>query len=243
MSDTSGSADDTASRLACQRVVRSLMDKHEWTLLGEADLVALAWDSIPAGISASKLERLVIHQYTIALYEACQQTEDSERREQGYRELFRFLFRAAYNRWPDIAESVTQRALVLVYEQIERCQSPGTFGAFALNKLRQACKDEIRDRGKELSWEEVGHGEGEEDRTAHPSGLDQQEYLRVLIDAITRLPDKRQQQVILLKFLGGLSDETISTRLGVSVGNVRVLRHRGLAQLRKDERLRHYFEG
>jgi len=242
VNDTSDPSCSTTSRLACRRVVQTLTGNYGWVLLCEDDLVALVLESAPVEASPSELERLTIHQYTIILYEACRQAQNRDRREQGYRELFRFLFRAACNRWPDLAEIVTQRALVLVYEQIDRCQNKGTFGAFALNKLRQAFKDVMRDRGKESAWAEIGIAGGVDEWATDQMQLDQEESLRVLIDAIRHLPEKRQQKVILLRFFGGVSDEAIGARLGITVSNVRVLRHRGLKQLKKDEQLRRYFE-
>ncbi len=241
MRDDSGHTVDIASRRVCQRIVRNLIEKYDWALLQEDDLVELVLGSIQSEASPAEVERLAKHRYTITLYEACWQTEDMERRERGYSELFHFLFRAAYNRWSDLAEDATQRALVLVYEQIGRCRSPGTFLAFALNKLRHAFQQEQRARGIELSLEEIGWSSPMRDRAAPPSRLEQQECCQVLLNGIKRLPKKLEQKAILLKFFGGLSDAEIGERLGITVGYVRVLRHRGIARLRKDERLRDYF--
>jgi RNA polymerase sigma factor (sigma-70 family) len=220
-----------------------LIKKHDWALLQEEDLVELVLSSIESEVSPAEVKRLTKHRYTVALYEACRQTEDLDRRERGYHELHRFLFRAAYNRWPELAEDATQRALLLVYEQIDRCRSPGTFLAFALGKLRHAFKQEQRARGRELFWEELAQRGTERNRTRPSSRLDQQERYEVLLDAIRRLPNDLEQKAILLKFFGGLSDAEIGERLGIMVGYVRVLRHRGIARLRKDKRLRGYFKG
>ena len=178
----------------------------------------------------------------VALHEACHKVEDEARCERGYLELHRFLFRVACSRWPDMARIVTQRALVLVFEQIGRCQSPDTFGAFALNKLRQAFKDELRYRGKDAPRKKTNHVGTQGAWSTLQSQLANQESLRELIAAIRRLDRRRQQQVILFKFLGGLSDDAIANRLDIEVGNVRVIRCRGLKQLREDEQLKHYFE-
>jgi len=227
-------------RKICRRTVRTLVEKYDWALLREDDLVELVLGSVQSTVAPAEIERLVRHQYTIVLYEACRQVEDLDRCERGYQELFRFLFRAAYNRWPELAEDATQRALVLVYEQIDRCRSPGTFLAFALNKLRHAFQQEQRARGREIPWDEKGRDSQERSSVAPSSELDQRERLQVVLDAIRRLNDERQRQAILLKFFGGLSDEAIGARLEITTGYVRVLRHRGIAQLREDEWLREY---
>lgn len=243
MRDDADHTDDTAFHLVCRRIVRALIEKYVWALLSEDELVELVLSSIQSEISPAKVERLAKHHYTIAMYGACRQAEDLGRREQGYHELFRYLFRVAYNRWPELAEDATQRALVLVYEQINRCRNPGTFLAFALGKLRHAFKQERQARGIELSLEEMGQNITEEDRTAPSSHLDQEELCQVLLDAIKRLPKDHERKAIFLKFFGGLSDAKIGERLEITEGYVRVLRHRGIKRLRKDKRLRDYFKG
>lgn len=186
--------------------------------------------SVGNAAPAGELRRAALYHYTLVLYKACRQTEDRELREQAYGELFRYLYRAAHNRWPDLAEDVTQRALVLVYEQIERCRQPGAFLAFALYKLRHAWQQERPATGM------VGLEDGPDpvqDRTEPDRGR----QIRALVSAIRRLPDERRRLAIFLKFFGGLTDEEIAARLGVTPGHVRVLRHRGLAELRGDRQL------
>lgn len=239
-------SDEVTFRLACQRVVGGLIEKYAWVWPQEADLVGRILDSIQLEVSPVVLERLA---YSVALYETCRQAQDPARREGGYAELAHFLSRAAYNRWPDLAEDATQRALLLVYQQLDRCQSPATFLAFALNKLRQAFKEEQRARDKkvgELSLngslaEEIGQANPTKNEATFPLELNREECLSALVKAIARLPNSRQQKAILWKFFGGLSDHEIAARLEVTAANVRKLRHDGLARLRQDEGLRNRF--
>jgi RNA polymerase sigma factor (sigma-70 family) len=242
MRDDSGHIADTALCLDCRRIVRDLIRKYEWALLSEDELVGLVLGSIESGVSPSEVKRLARHHYTIATYEACRQAKDSDRHEQGYRELFRYLFRAAYNRWPELAEDATQRALILVYEQIDRCRNPGTFLAFALGKLRHAFKQEQRARGKEVPLKETGRSSSGRGRAEARTHLDHQERCQVLLDAVKRLPNDLERKPILLKFIGGLSDAEIGERLGITANYARVLRHRGIRRLRQDKRLKDYFE-
>jgi RNA polymerase sigma factor (sigma-70 family) len=72
--------------------------------------------------------------------------------------------------------------------------------------------------------------------------LEQAESLQILIAAIRRLPDKRQQRIILLKFFAGLSDKEIAVRLDLTPNNVRVTRFRALIRLREDNDLKNYFK-
>lgn len=247
-------------RLICQRVVHSLCERFGWGLVGKDELLEQVLGSVQSGAAPSEVERLAKHLYTTVLYQACRQTQDVHRRECGYAELFRHLYRAAYNRWPELVEDATQRALMLVYEQIDHCRHPGAFLAFALGKLRHAIQQERRARGEELALDEMGQGFGvshlhfAQAQAAQPNGgaatdptvvspsWGGEELSRALLDAITRLPQEPMQKAILLKFFGGFSDAEIGARLGITAGHVRVLRHRGLAQLRQDERLREYSE-
>ena len=228
---------------ALQVVIRGLVQRYDWALLSEEALVEAVLSSIPPGASESEIRRQARHCYITVLYKACHQTDDQARRERAFHELSHYLFRAAYNRWPDMAEDVTQRALILVCEQIDRCEAPGTFLAFALWKLRHAFQQELKVRkNDDVPDDDVSRGELQQ-RPSNPSDhVDQGECLRVLLEAIQLLPDIRKQKAIVLKFIGDLSDDEIAERLEVSVSNVRVLRHRGLRRLRKDRRLRNYFK-
>jgi RNA polymerase sigma factor (sigma-70 family) len=240
MTDDSSGIAIANARLACQNVVRALMEQYDWALLEEDELVALVLGSTQPEAPPAELERLTKHHYTIALYEACRQTQDAKRRERGYHELHRFLYRAAYNRWPELAEDAAQRGLELVHEQIDRCRTPAAFLNFAFYKMRDALKREARLVGKELPLAEMEESLSDRTASSAQSHLEQSERIRVLVEAVKRLPDRRQQQVIILKFFGGLSDEEIGERLGLTVINVRVLRHRGIARLRKDDDLKDY---
>jgi len=236
---------NTPSRTAdttCRCVVRELIEKYDWALLQEDDLVALVLDSVQPAAPPAELKKQARHHYTTTLYEACRQDQDPARRERGYHELFRYLYRAAYNRWPELAEDATQRAIVLVYEQIERCRHPGAFLAFALGKLRHALQQEQQARGSDPHSGEVIRSSTEIRQATIQPRLGWKERLEVLVEAIQRLPDERKRKAILLKYFGGLSDEEIGAHLGITVANVRVLRHRGLARLREDKQLREYLD-
>ena len=237
-----GHTADTTSRLTCQRIVRALIEKYRWALLSDDELVERVLGSIESGISPTEVRRLAKHHYAIAMYEACRQVRDQDRREQGYHELSHYLFRAACRQWPELAEDASQRALVLVYEQIDRCRSPGTFLAFALGKLRHAFKQEQGARGREVPLEEAGRSIAQGDRTEAWTHLEYQEWCHKLFDAIKRLSSDLERKTIILKHIGGLSDAEIGKRLKITANYVRVLRHRGIKRLRQDERLKDYFE-
>ena len=229
-----------APDIACRPIVRALIAQYDWALPREDELLAWVSDAMRGNALPANLGRVA---YSVALYEACRQSEDLSRREGAYQELFRFLYRAAYNRWPELAEDATQRALVLVYEQIDLCRGPSTFLGFAFFKLRQALTEEWRAQTKATPVGIVELGDWREDRLAVETRLTLEECLTALVDAIARLLDERQQKVLLMKFQDGLSDEEIGARLGIAAGHVRVLRHRSLTRLREDRRLRACLKG
>lgn len=242
MGKSSDPNDAAASHLACQHVVHTLVEKYEWALLPEAELVELVLTAVPTETLPTNLEKLARNQYTRVMYEACRQTTDLGRRERAFQELFRFLYRAAYNYWPDLVEVVTQRALMLVYQQLDHCYNPGTFLGFAFNKLRQAVTEELRARKKmDLSLDEIQPDKIEVESPQTP--FSQVEQLQVLIEAIKNLRNEREQKVILWKFFDGLSDEEIAERLGITASYVLKLRYDGLARLRQDSQLRDYYFG
>ncbi len=64
------------------------------------------------------------------------------------------------------------------------------------------------------------------------SRLDAQQLTGALGSALDDLPP-RQRQVVILRDIEGLSNEETCTSLGISLGNQRVLLHRGRSRLRE----------
>lgn len=238
---------NTERRVACQRAVAGLMARYAWTLLPEADLIDHVLGAIPSETASPNLERVAITTYVLILHAACRQAEDADLRERGYTDLFRYLYRAAYNRWPHLAEEAVQAALVLIYEQIDRCRSPAAFLQFALYKLLQAAKDVRRRRDKDHvveSLDQITTGDrmypGEEQDVLDELLLTQ-ERQQVLLDALANLPD-RTRKTIVQKYFAGLSDQEIGELLQITVNHVRVIRFQGIQQLRRNNALRAYFK-
>lgn len=234
-----GDASQTGDTVA--EVVHLLMATYQWTVISEKKLTALAIDAALQVNVSNTLEHLVINLYTLALYDACRQTDDLELRERGYIDLFRYLYRAAHQRWPDIAEDATQRALLLVYQQIERCNNPAAFRSFALFKLLQAAKELRRSVAIDQPLEAANLSAFAEIDDTLTALLVRREGIAVLINALKRLPNA-QRRPIFLKFFRGLNDSEIAEKLVISEAHVRILRFRGLERMRKDSDLREYFE-
>jgi len=128
------------------------------------------------------------------------------------------------------AEDVTERTFVAALAAIDGFRDEGaTFRAWlfriAHNQLANALRS--RQRQQTASLEAVA-----EPRVhADPAGLfSLAEEARGLRRALEMLPEDRRQ-VVVLRFVDGLSAREIGAVLGRSEGTVRVLQHRALRQL------------
>lgn len=128
------------------------------------------------------------------------------------------------------AEDVTERTFVAALGALERYRDEGaTFRAWlfriAHNELANALR--ARQRHRSTPLEAVAEPRATED----PAGmLTVAEEARGLRLALERLPVDRRQ-VVVLRFVDGLSAREIGAVLGRSEGAVRVLQHRALRQL------------
>ena len=128
------------------------------------------------------------------------------------------------------AEDATERTFSAALGGIDAFRDEGaTFRAWlfriAHNQLANALRS--RDRHQAASLEVVA----EPRATADPAGLlSLAEEARGLRRALDQLPEDRRQ-VVVLRFVDGLSAREIGAVLGRSEGAVRVLQHRALRQL------------
>ena len=128
------------------------------------------------------------------------------------------------------AEDATERTFVAALAAIDGYRDQGaTFRAWlfriAHNQLANALRTRQRHPAASLDAvpEPLAH--------ADPAGvLSRAEETRGLRHALERLPDDRRQ-VVVLRFVDGLSAREIGAVLGRSEGAVRVLQHRALREL------------
>jgi len=129
------------------------------------------------------------------------------------------------------AEDLTQQVFIKAWEAIGRYKKTGTpFLAWLLKIGHNVVIDFYRSRKPEISIESL--------TLADRSGCDPVDVLdarlnqQVVREAIKKLnPD--QQQVILMRFIEDFSYSEVAAAIGKSEGAVRVILHRGLANLKK----------
>ena len=128
------------------------------------------------------------------------------------------------------AEDVTERTFVAALGAIDRFRDEGaTFRAWLFRIAHNELANALRSRGRHRTdpLESVGEARSETD----PAGLlSLAEEARALRAALAQLPVDRRQ-VVVLRFMDGLSAREIGEVVGRSEGAVRVLQHRALRQL------------
>lgn len=227
--------------------VQQLMRTYSWGLLSETSLCQQVWQTaLINSATGGAWEAQITGVYATLLHTSCAQSADSRRRAQAYTELHRYLYYNACQRYPHLSpEDLAQEALQLVYQQLDRCHTPGAFFTFVLFKLLQVAKEAQRHEQRQRTVAPLDDTVVEalaSSAAAPPALTELQERERLLQEALARLPDPRQRQVIGLKFFDELDDEAIGQQLALTANHVRVLRNRGLQQLRKQPALRAYIE-
>jgi len=140
------------------------------------------------------------------------------------------LYGLRHLRDEDRARDLVQTVLlgVLVAARGGRVDDPDKIDRFVLGTCRNAA---ARARETQARLEPVGSLE--EPAAVEAERVDLTEVMR----CYGRL-DERGRQVVMLSFQEGRSVDEIASRLGTTAGNVRVLRHRAVAAIRRclDER-------
>jgi RNA polymerase sigma factor (sigma-70 family) len=162
----------------------------------------------------------------------------------------------------DLAQDVAQRALIKTWRSLSQCREPGSFFNYAMQILLNEIRDHHRQEGKQrhpagesiVTASDMNHPDSEEDESkferlgddSTDSGLRQamdEESQRELLAIIRRcLKSHPQQTIIIESFFDDKGYKEIAEKLGITVNNVHVLRHRALAALRKREEFIRFFE-
>lgn len=230
---------------ACQEAVDLLSAGRSWHLLEPTAWADRAYAQVLEAPATEPL-RAAVHVYSHALYVACSGQEGQQRREQGYEELFGYMFAHARRRYPLVYDDAAQQAIVFVVERFGQCREPGAFLAFAFLQLLAAARNVSerweRDRraGSQASFDDPAVAETTPDRQPDLSApLITAElrasFERLEAEFLRKHPRAHVQFAALrLKFIDGLDEATISERLGKPTSSIYVLRARAIEKLRAE---------
>lgn len=144
-----------------------------------------------------------------------------------------------------VAEEAVQDTWMGVVRGIEGFEGRSSFKTWLfrilVNRVRSAGSREPTDPSIETiqavdpaHFDAEGQWADPVDHWTHASEdrLDAAAWLPILKSALEKLP-ARQRQVVMLRDVEGLSNDEACAVLGISVGNQRILLHRGRARLRE----------
>ncbi len=128
------------------------------------------------------------------------------------------------------AEDATERTFVSALGAVGRFRDDGaTVRAWLFRIAHNEIANRLRDRGRRRTTSIDAHPEPAVDDDPARLVAEADDARRVRL-AVSRLPDDRRQ-VVVLRFVDGLSAREIGAVLGRSEGAVRVLQHRALRDL------------
>jgi len=237
---------DRATLLAtCHAAVDRLADTWGWQLLGREAWARQAADVVQAGAAADP-RRAAVLVYSQALHSACSGGEGRQRQNQGYGELFHYLFDGARRRYPEIAEDITQRASERVFALFARCRTPGAFLAFAFQQLLDSARVVRRQSEPDVGAPAPNSAVAPVDLDSLPDHAPDMatqmitDELRARFDQLSteflRKHPRAGQQIaaLRLKYIDGLDETAISRLLGKSIGSIYTLRARAVEKLRAE---------
>ena len=145
------------------------------------------------------------------------------------------IYRYIFYRVDDVAtaEDLTADVFVRLVERIDRFKSQGRpLLAWLYTIARNMVIDHHRRAGRSLPLSLEGPPVADLEAVDPEETIEHRLTQRVLATAVSCLTED-QRQVVLLKFVEGLDNETVAQTMGKSVGAVKGLQHRALVALRR----------
>jgi RNA polymerase sigma-70 factor (ECF subfamily) len=125
----------------------------------------------------------------------------------------------------DLTAATFERALA----RLGQLRSPGAFGGWLFRIARNELAGHYRRRRAHVPLEAVAGRP--DDALPVETQAERSEDLARLLAAIRTLPE-REQEIIGLKFLGGLNNRQIGQAMGLRAGHVAVILYRAIRRLR-----------
>ena len=125
----------------------------------------------------------------------------------------------------DLTAATFERALA----GLDQLRSPGAFGGWLFRIARNELAQYFRRRRAHVSLEAVAN-QPDSSPSVETRAERSQELIRLL--AAIRTLSEREQEIIGLKFLGGLKNRQIGQAMGLRAGNVAVILYRAIRRLR-----------
>ena len=215
----------------------------------------------------SAIQAATVHCYCKILYEACCAT-GSIRQQDAFRELEIYLYpQAVYRtRDPDQAQDLTQQTLFKIWKNRSQVRDPGRFLGYARMILCREFLDTINRSGPQIEPLDDGDqgvaGVGDINMT-NPEEINQLPLLtryaaETVVDSdLSSLSSTDRDLVLVIRgcirnvktraviiglFVLDLKHREIAQVLAISVNHLHVLRHRGLADLKKCPAFLRYVE-
>jgi RNA polymerase sigma-70 factor (ECF subfamily) len=131
---------------------------------------------------------------------------------------------------PHAAADLMQHVMTLTIEQLRagRVREPDRVLSFVLGTCRMTVMDQRRTESRRADLLERYADDLPAATASTAPRLDHQR----VADCLERLPE-RERSVLVLTFYDEQPSDAVAAQLGVSAGNVRVLRHRGIDKLRR----------
>lgn len=129
------------------------------------------------------------------------------------------------------ADELCQDVTLVLLEALRagRVSDASALGAYALGICRTVARDRARQVERRAAlWERYG----QRDEASVDAGDDDARFDRAVLEDCLGQLTQRARAVIRHAFVAGSSNGDIARALNLSEGNVRVIRHRALAQLR-----------
>ena len=239
--------EDSSEKRRREIVLKTLAD-HNWQLVEDQERFAaeICAEICERGIADTTQERTAIQRaavrhYCVILHAACAGPITS-RQQRAFTELWNYLFPIVLYKTHDaaLAQDLAQQSLEKIWKHLTQCKDPASFLGWASMILVNEIRDWFR-KNKHATLDPIDViDETEPNQVSVKSEgteterVENDDLRRQLLDVIEKcLKDPRQRVILIESFLNERGYKEIAEMLGITIGNVHVLRHRALQTLRK----------